>query len=74
MRPASDPPCVIVACDATRDRNEHDIKLVIGNVRANGVILSAGDKLLVLCVLHKVSHPSKFFYFNLYNIVCCNIA
>lgn len=71
VRPPSDPSYVIVACDATRDRNEHDIKLVIGNVRANGVILSPGDRLLVLCVLHKVSHPSKFYEFNLYALLVC---
>lgn len=57
--PPRHPSYVIVACDATRDRNEHEIKTVVDHVRAKGVILSAGDKLLVLCVLHKVSHPSK---------------
>ncbi|MCH95842.1 proline-rich receptor-like protein kinase PERK12-like [Trifolium medium] len=59
MESPPSPSCVIVACDATRDRNEHDIKLVIDHVRARGIILSSGDRLLVLCILHKVSHPSS---------------
>ncbi|TKY74189.1 Proline-rich receptor protein kinase PERK8 [Spatholobus suberectus] len=54
------PSYVVVACDATRDRTEHEIKLVVDHVRARGVFLSAGDKLLVLCVLHKVSHPMGY--------------
>lgn len=54
---------VVVACDATRERTEHEIKLVVDHVRARRVFLSSGDKLLVLCVLHKVSHPSKCYYF-----------
>jgi hypothetical protein len=59
MESPPSPSCVIVACDSTRDRNEHDIKLVIDHVRARGIILSSGDRLLVLCILHKVSHPSR---------------
>ncbi|XP_020233022.1 receptor-like cytosolic serine/threonine-protein kinase RBK1 [Cajanus cajan] len=51
---------VIFACDATRDRTEHEIKLVVNHVRTRGVFLSSGDKLLVLCVLHKVSHPMGY--------------
>ncbi|KAG5019124.1 hypothetical protein JHK87_014979 [Glycine soja] len=51
---------VVVACDATRDRTEHEIKLVVDHVRARRVFLSSGDKLLVLCVLHKVSHPMGY--------------
>ncbi|XP_057440109.1 proline-rich receptor-like protein kinase PERK14 [Lotus japonicus] len=58
--PPRHPSYVIVACDATRDRNEHEIKIVVDHVRAKGIILSAGDKLLVLCVLHKVSHPMGY--------------
>ncbi|KAK7351070.1 hypothetical protein VNO77_10233 [Canavalia gladiata] len=54
------PSYVVVACDATRDRTEHEIKLVVDHVRAKGVFLSGGDKLLVLCVLHKVSHPMGY--------------
>ncbi|KAL2339704.1 hypothetical protein Fmac_007644 [Flemingia macrophylla] len=51
---------VIFACDATRDRNEHEIKLVVDHIRTKGVFLSSGDTLLVLCVLHKVSHPMGY--------------
>ncbi|KAK7410651.1 hypothetical protein VNO78_01603 [Psophocarpus tetragonolobus] len=54
------PSYVVVACDATRDRTEHEIKLVVDHVRSRGVFLSAGDTLLVLCVLHKVSHPMGY--------------
>ncbi|KAL9313685.1 hypothetical protein ACSQ67_019137 [Phaseolus vulgaris] len=54
------PSYVVVACDATRDRTEHEIKLVVDHVRSSGVFLSNGDKLLVLCVLHKVSHPMGY--------------
>ncbi|CAL5203945.1 unnamed protein product [Lathyrus oleraceus] len=52
--------CIIVACDATRDRNEHEIKIVIDHVRARDIMLSSGDRLLVLCILHKVSHPMGY--------------
>lgn len=51
--------CIVVACDATRDRNEQEIKIVIDHVRVRDIMLSSGDRLLVLCILHKVSHPSK---------------
>ncbi|XP_047158877.1 proline-rich receptor-like protein kinase PERK14 [Vigna umbellata] len=54
------PSYVVVACDATRDRTENEIKLVADHVRARGSFLSHGDKLLVLCVLHKVSHPMGY--------------
>lgn len=52
---------VIMACDTTKDRNEHEIKLVVDHLRSSrgGDILSAGDTLLLLGVLHKVPHPSK---------------
>ncbi|XP_058759304.1 serine/threonine-protein kinase CDG1-like [Vicia villosa] len=52
--------CIIVACDATRDRNEHEIKIVIDHVRARDIMLASGDRLLVLCILHKVSHPMGY--------------
>ncbi|RDX62847.1 Proline-rich receptor-like protein kinase PERK8, partial [Mucuna pruriens] len=58
-RPPS-PSYVVVACDATRDRTEHEIKLIADHVRTRGVFLTSGDKLLVLCVLHKVSHPMGY--------------
>ncbi|KAF7829776.1 inactive protein kinase [Senna tora] len=50
---------VIIACDATKDLSENVIKLVVGNVQRKGGILRAGDNLLVLGVLHKVSHPNS---------------
>ncbi|XP_004502563.1 proline-rich receptor-like protein kinase PERK10 isoform X2 [Cicer arietinum] len=60
MESTSSPSCIIVACDATRDRNEHEIKLVIDHMRSKGIILSAGVRLLMLCILHKVSHPMGY--------------
>ena len=57
---------VVVACDATRNRTEHEIKLVVDHVRARRVFLSSGDKLLVLCVLHKVSHPRECYCATLF--------
>ncbi|KAJ1380313.1 Tyrosine-protein kinase, active site [Sesbania bispinosa] len=54
------PSYIVVAADATRDRNEHEIKLIIDHIRARGDILSARDRLLLLCVLHKVSHPMGY--------------
>ena len=52
---------VVVACDATKDRSENEIKQVLDNIRKKGAFLSAGDRLLVFCVLHKVLHPSKCY-------------
>jgi len=43
---------VVVACDATRNRTEHEIKLVVDHVQERHVFLPSGDKLLVLSILH----------------------
>ncbi|RDX78237.1 hypothetical protein CR513_41510, partial [Mucuna pruriens] len=54
------PSYVVVACDATKDRNEHEVKLVVDQIRRRGDILSADDSLLVLGALHKVPHPMGY--------------
>nr|KYP60188.1 hypothetical protein KK1_015639 [Cajanus cajan] len=54
------PSYVVVACDATKDRNEHEIKHVVDRLRRRGDILSASHSLLVLGALHKVPHPMGY--------------
>ncbi|KAK4273951.1 hypothetical protein QN277_017250 [Acacia crassicarpa] len=51
---------VILACDATKDISEHEIKSILDHVRSTSGILYAGSKLLVLGVLHKVLHPMGY--------------
>ena len=50
---------VIIAYDATRDRNERELMHTIDNVRKQGDILRGGDTLTLLGILHRVPHPSK---------------
>nr|XP_018682589.1 PREDICTED: calcium/calmodulin-regulated receptor-like kinase 1 isoform X6 [Musa acuminata subsp. malaccensis] len=50
---------VILACDATRDHNEVELRLIVSAIRTRGGILCGGDTLLVLGVLHTVTNPSK---------------
>ncbi|XP_054789210.1 proline-rich receptor-like protein kinase PERK10 isoform X2 [Prosopis cineraria] len=51
---------VILACDATKDSSEHEIKSILDHVRSTHGILQAGYRLLVLGVLHKVPHPMGY--------------
>ncbi|KAI4337896.1 hypothetical protein L6164_016261 [Bauhinia variegata] len=51
---------VVIACDATKDRTEHDAKLTVERIRSMNGILNASDKLLVLGVLHRVPHPMGY--------------
>lgn len=53
---------VVVACDATKDRNEQEVKVVVDHLKSRGDILSSSDSLVVLGALHKVPHPSKCIY------------
>ncbi|XP_059631686.1 probable serine/threonine-protein kinase PBL5 [Cornus florida] len=48
---------VVIAYDATRDRNEQELKLTVENARVRGDILHPGDTLTVLGVLQKIPHP-----------------
>lgn len=52
---------VIIAYDATKDRTEHELQLTLRNLWMRGDILRGGDTLVVLGILHKVPHPSKFW-------------
>ncbi|XP_022765893.1 cold-responsive protein kinase 1-like [Durio zibethinus] len=51
------PSHVVIAIDATKDRNEREFRVTINNIRVRGDILRGGDTLLVLGVLHRVTHP-----------------
>lgn len=51
---------VLIAYDATRDRNELEFRHTINNIRSRGDILHAGDTLTVLGVLHKIPHPCEY--------------
>ncbi|KAK8624087.1 hypothetical protein V6N13_065444 [Hibiscus sabdariffa] len=54
------PSHVIIAFDATKDHTEREFRTVIKNVRVRGDILRAGDTLVVLGVLHRVTHPMGY--------------
>lgn len=56
----------VVAYDATKDLKENEFKLAIHNILMRGDILSCGNTLLVLGVLHTVQHPMG------YQIRVCN--
>ncbi|URE09758.1 STYKc [Musa troglodytarum] len=51
---------VILACDATRDHNEVELRLIVDAIRMRGGILCGGDTLLVLGVLHTVTNPMGY--------------
>ncbi|GMP46606.1 hypothetical protein CsSME_00014688 [Camellia sinensis var. sinensis] len=50
---------VVIAYDATKDRNERELKRTVDNIRYRGDILHGGDTLMLLGVLHRLPHPSK---------------
>ena len=45
--------------ETTKDHNERALRITINNVRVRGDILRGGDTLLMIGVLHRVTHPSK---------------
>ncbi|XP_008810901.1 probable serine/threonine-protein kinase PBL16 [Phoenix dactylifera] len=51
---------VIVAYDATRVHNECELQLTVKGIRMRGDILNGGDTLVVLGVLHTVTHPMGY--------------
>ncbi|XP_020097901.1 probable serine/threonine-protein kinase PBL5 isoform X1 [Ananas comosus] len=58
---ARPPPQVVVAAyDATREHNEHELRLAVSGVLLRGDILRGGDTLLVLGVLHTVTNPMGY--------------
>nr|KAJ0208743.1 hypothetical protein LSAT_V11C400209090 [Lactuca sativa] len=48
---------VLLAFDATKDRNELEFKNVIDDIISRGDVINRGDTIVVFGVLHKVSHP-----------------
>ncbi|KAK1432357.1 hypothetical protein QVD17_09253 [Tagetes erecta] len=48
---------VILAFDATKDRNEQEFMNIIREIRSCGEVLNRGDTIVVFGVLHKISHP-----------------
>ncbi|CAI9763985.1 unnamed protein product [Fraxinus pennsylvanica] len=51
---------IVFACDATKDRNKQEFKNTISNIRMQGGIIKAGDKITVLGVVHKILHPMGY--------------
>lgn len=49
----------MIAYDATKERDQYELRLTMDGIRKRGDILRDGVNLLVLGVLHKVTHPSK---------------
>ncbi|XP_072998496.1 probable serine/threonine-protein kinase PBL23 isoform X2 [Typha latifolia] len=58
--PLPPPHVVVVAYDATRDYNEHELRLTVNSILMRGDILRGGDSLRVLGVLHTVSNPMGY--------------
>ncbi|KAJ0892926.1 putative protein kinase RLK-Pelle-PERK-2 family [Helianthus annuus] len=48
---------VILAFDATKDRNEQEFMNVINGIISSREVLQRGDTIVVFGVLHKISHP-----------------
>ncbi|KAJ0025054.1 hypothetical protein Pint_08040 [Pistacia integerrima] len=57
METLSSPSYVVIAYDATKERGQDELKVTVNRVRLRGDILRGGDTLLVLGVLHRVTHP-----------------
>ncbi|MBA0720956.1 hypothetical protein Golax_008548 [Gossypium laxum] len=54
------PTHVVIALDATKDYNERELRIAIQNILVRGDILRVGDTLLLLGVLHRVTHPMGY--------------
>ncbi|XP_035822258.1 inactive protein kinase SELMODRAFT_444075 isoform X1 [Zea mays] len=63
--PLPPPQMVVVALDATRDHRDDEIKTAFRNLVERGDILRARDSLLVLGVLHSITHPSEDHLWNI---------
>ncbi|XP_031271242.1 uncharacterized protein LOC116129664 isoform X1 [Pistacia vera] len=57
METLASPSYVVIAYDATKERGQDELKLTVDRIRLRGDILRGGDTLLVLGVLHRVTHP-----------------
>ncbi|TVU36288.1 hypothetical protein EJB05_18218, partial [Eragrostis curvula] len=61
LSPVLPPPqLVVVALDATKGHRDEEIRMVIRGLLARGDILRGGDSLLVLGVLHTITHPMGY--------------
>ncbi|KAL5703767.1 non-specific serine/threonine protein kinase [Ranunculus cassubicifolius] len=56
----SPPSIVLLAYDATKDHNKHELTLTINGIRMRGDILRSGDKIVVLGVLQNFRHPMGY--------------
>ncbi|KAH6782596.1 hypothetical protein C2S52_000528 [Perilla frutescens var. hirtella] len=54
------PSRILIVCDATKDRNNHEFMKMIHDIRMRGGILNPGDSIRVFGVLHKVLHPMGY--------------
>ncbi|XP_031259147.1 uncharacterized protein LOC116117251 [Pistacia vera] len=57
METPPSPSYVVIAYDATKERGQDELKVTVNRIRLRGDILRGGDTLLVLGVLHRVTHP-----------------
>lgn len=57
--PLPPPQMVVVVLDATRDHRDDEIKTALRNLFERGDILRPKDSLLVLGVLHSITHPCE---------------
>ncbi|XP_042412049.1 receptor-like cytosolic serine/threonine-protein kinase RBK1 isoform X1 [Zingiber officinale] len=57
---ASSSKVVILACDATREHNEVEMRLTVNAIRMRGDILCGRNTLIVLGVLHMVTNPMGY--------------
>lgn len=55
------PSYVVMAYDATKECSEMEFSFAVKNIRKRGDILCRGSTLVVLGVLHLVSHPREYF-------------
>lgn len=58
--PLLTPRLVVVALDATRSHRDDEIKTAINRLLLAGDILRSGDSLLVLGVVHSITHPMGY--------------
>ncbi|KAL8481891.1 hypothetical protein ACS0TY_027600 [Phlomoides rotata] len=54
------PSRILIVCDATKDRSNHEFRRTIHNIRMRGGIVHPGDTIVVFGVLHKVLHPMGY--------------
>lgn len=65
---------ILIVCDATKDRIDHEFRHTIRRIRMRGGILHPGDRIKVFGVLHRVLHPSKSCFFLCSSDFLSNLA